>query len=151
VGADGTHFVWPGTYPGRQGRQRNGHAQGWDRGLRGERRQDSQPDHERILGRGQGADRRPGQRPELNQQANRPNRTPGVGGTHALGRNFTPQLLGSLAKGRSCRCQKEFSRLARLGKRQDAYKLLAPVYSWFTEGFHAPDLKDAKALLDELA
>jgi hypothetical protein len=29
--------------------------------------------------------------------------------------------------------------------------VLAPVYSWFTEGFDAPDLKDAKALLDELA
>jgi tetratricopeptide (TPR) repeat protein len=44
--------------------------------------------------------------------------------------------------------------LARLwqsqGKRQDAYELLAPVYGWFTEGFDAPDLKDAKALLDEL-
>ncbi len=44
--------------------------------------------------------------------------------------------------------------LARLwqsqGKRQDAYELLAPVYGWFTEGFDTPDLKDAKALLDEL-
>jgi hypothetical protein len=28
--------------------------------------------------------------------------------------------------------------------------LLAPIYGWFTEGFDAPDLKDAKALLDEL-
>jgi hypothetical protein len=28
---------------------------------------------------------------------------------------------------------------------------LAPVYGWFTEGFETPDLKDAKALLDELA
>jgi predicted ATPase len=27
---------------------------------------------------------------------------------------------------------------------------LAPVYGWFTEGFDTPDLKDAKALLDEL-
>jgi predicted ATPase len=45
--------------------------------------------------------------------------------------------------------------LARLwqnqGRWQDAYELLAPVYDWFTEGFDAPDLKDAKALLDELA
>jgi class 3 adenylate cyclase/tetratricopeptide (TPR) repeat protein len=45
--------------------------------------------------------------------------------------------------------------LARLwqsqGKRRDAYGLLAPVYGWFTEGFDAPDLKDAKTLLDELA
>jgi class 3 adenylate cyclase/predicted ATPase len=35
-------------------------------------------------------------------------------------------------------------------KRQDAYDLLAPVYNWFTEGFDTADLKDAKALLDEL-
>ena len=44
--------------------------------------------------------------------------------------------------------------LARLwrdqGKRREAHDLLAPVYSWFTEGFDTPDLKDAKALLDEL-
>ena len=28
--------------------------------------------------------------------------------------------------------------------------MLAEIYSWFTEGFDTPDLKDAKALLDEL-
>jgi predicted ATPase len=28
---------------------------------------------------------------------------------------------------------------------------LAPVYSWFTEGFETRDLKEAKALLEELA
>jgi class 3 adenylate cyclase/predicted ATPase len=37
------------------------------------------------------------------------------------------------------------------GRRAEARNLLAPVYDWFTEGFDAPDLKDAKALLDELA
>ena len=45
--------------------------------------------------------------------------------------------------------------LARLwrdqGKRTEARDLLDPIYNWFTEGFEAPDLKDAKALLDELA
>jgi predicted ATPase len=45
--------------------------------------------------------------------------------------------------------------LARLwqqqDKRQGAYDLLAPIYGWFTEGFDTADLKDAKALLDELA
>ena len=45
--------------------------------------------------------------------------------------------------------------LARLwrdqGKRAEAHDLLGPIYNWFTEGFDAPDLKDAKALLDELA
>ena len=37
------------------------------------------------------------------------------------------------------------------GKRQEAHDLLAPIYGWFTEGFDTADLKDAKALLDELA
>jgi predicted ATPase len=44
--------------------------------------------------------------------------------------------------------------LARLrrnqGGRAEARNLLAPAYSWFTEGFDTPDLKEAKALLDEL-
>jgi tetratricopeptide (TPR) repeat protein len=43
--------------------------------------------------------------------------------------------------------------LARLwrdqGKRAEARDLLAPIYNWFTEGFDAPDLKDAKSLLDD--
>jgi predicted ATPase len=37
------------------------------------------------------------------------------------------------------------------GKRNAARGLLAPVYGWFTEGFDTRDLKEAKALLDELA
>jgi predicted ATPase len=45
--------------------------------------------------------------------------------------------------------------LARLwrdqGKPQQARELLAPVYVWFTEGFDTRDLKEAKALLEELA
>jgi predicted ATPase len=45
--------------------------------------------------------------------------------------------------------------LARLwadrGERRKAHDLLAPVYGWFTEGFKTADLKDAKALLGELA
>ncbi len=44
--------------------------------------------------------------------------------------------------------------LARLwqgwDKRAEARDLLAPVYGWFTEGFDTADLKDAKALLDDL-
>ena len=36
------------------------------------------------------------------------------------------------------------------GRRTEAHDLLAPVYGWFTEGFDTPDLKAAKALLDEL-
>jgi predicted ATPase len=44
--------------------------------------------------------------------------------------------------------------LARLwceqDRRREARDLLAPIYGWFTEGFDAPDLKEAKALLNEL-
>jgi predicted ATPase len=37
------------------------------------------------------------------------------------------------------------------GRHADAVALLAPVYSWFTEGFSTPDLLQAKALLDQLS
>ena len=36
------------------------------------------------------------------------------------------------------------------GKVRQARELLAPVYGWFTEGFDTRDLKEAKALLEEL-
>ena len=39
---------------------------------------------------------------------------------------------------------------ADVGGRTKARELLAPIYNGFTEGFGAPDLRDAKALLDEL-
>jgi predicted ATPase len=37
------------------------------------------------------------------------------------------------------------------GRRPQARDILAPVYGWFTEGFGTLDLKQAKAMLDELA
>jgi predicted ATPase len=37
------------------------------------------------------------------------------------------------------------------GSSQQPRELLAPVYGWFTEGFDTNDLKEAKALLEELA
>jgi tetratricopeptide (TPR) repeat protein len=40
--------------------------------------------------------------------------------------------------------------LAKQGKRDEAGTMLAEIYGWFTEGFDTADLKDAKALLDEL-
>jgi predicted ATPase len=50
------------------------------------------------------------------------------------------------------RAARDLARLwAEQGRRQKAYDLLAPVYGWFTEGFDTADLKDAKALFDELA
>jgi predicted ATPase len=45
--------------------------------------------------------------------------------------------------------------LARLlrdtGRRDEAHTMLSEIYSWFTEGLDTADLKEAKALLDELA
>jgi hypothetical protein len=36
------------------------------------------------------------------------------------------------------------------GRRDEARAVLAEIYGWFTEGFDTADLKDAKALLDQL-
>ena len=41
--------------------------------------------------------------------------------------------------------------LAKQGRRDEARTILNEIYAWFTEGFDTADLKDAKALLDELA
>ena len=41
--------------------------------------------------------------------------------------------------------------LAKQARRDEARAMLADIYGWFTEGFDTADLKDAKALLDELA
>jgi predicted ATPase len=41
--------------------------------------------------------------------------------------------------------------LAQQGRSNEARTMLADVYNWFTEGFDTADLKDAKALLDELS
>jgi len=53
-----------------------------------------------------------------------------------------PQLRASISLARLWRDQ---------GRHAEARDLLAPIYGWFTEGFDAPILKQAKALLDELA
>jgi predicted ATPase len=41
--------------------------------------------------------------------------------------------------------------LAKQRRRDEARAMLAEIYNWFTEGFDTADLKDAKALLDELS
>jgi predicted ATPase len=51
------------------------------------------------------------------------------------------ELRAAVSLARLCRDQ---------GRQAEARDLLAPVYGWFTEGFHTPDLKEAKALLDTL-
>jgi predicted ATPase len=56
------------------------------------------------------------------------------------------------AKSLELRAAMSMARLWRdQGKVQQARELLAPVYGWFTEGFDTRDLKEAKALLGELA
>ena len=56
------------------------------------------------------------------------------------------------AKSWELRAAMSMSRLWRdQGKPQQARDLLAPVYGWFSEGFNTHDLKEAKALLEELA
>ena len=56
------------------------------------------------------------------------------------------------AKSWEVRAAMSMARLWRdQGKPHQARDLLAPMYGWFTEGFDTRDLKEAKALLDELA
>ena len=52
------------------------------------------------------------------------------------------ELRAAMSLARLCRDQ---------GRRVEACDFLAPVYSWFTEGFNTPALKEAQALLGELA
>ena len=69
-------------------------------------------------------------------------------------RNFLASLVWARrqqAKSWELRTSISLARLWQsLGKRQDAYELLAPVYDWFTEGFDTRDMQDAKSLLAEL-
>jgi predicted ATPase len=55
------------------------------------------------------------------------------------------------AKSWELRAATSHARLMRdQGRVREAHELLAPVYGWFTEGFATKDLREAKALLDEL-
>ncbi|HSX83166.1 MAG TPA: hypothetical protein VLQ80_31985, partial [Candidatus Saccharimonadia bacterium] len=55
------------------------------------------------------------------------------------------------AKSLELRAASSLARLwQRQGKRAEAHALLAPVYGWFTEGFGTADLREAKALLEEV-
>jgi predicted ATPase len=56
---------------------------------------------------------------------------------------------GQQAKALELRATLSLSRLwQQQGQYAEAYTLLAPVYTWFTEGFDTPDLQTAKALLE---
>jgi len=55
------------------------------------------------------------------------------------------------AKSWELRATMSLVRLMRdTGRRDEARAMLAGIYGWFTEGFDTADLKEAKALLDEL-
>ena len=55
------------------------------------------------------------------------------------------------AKWYELRVSTSLARLLRdTNRRDEARAMLAEIYNWFTEGFDLPDLKDAKALLDDL-
>jgi adenylate cyclase len=56
------------------------------------------------------------------------------------------------AKSLELRAATSLSRLLfKQGRKSEAHRTLAAVYSWFTEGFETPDLREAKALIDQLS
>ena len=56
------------------------------------------------------------------------------------------------AKSLELRAVRSLSRLwQKQGKKDEARRMLAEIYGWFTEGFDTADLKEAKALLEELS
>src|SRR5215469_5950082 len=70
----------------------------------------------------------------------------------SISRGHSRLLVRSKAKSWELRAAMSLARFWRdQDKVQQARELLAPVYGWFTEGFDTRDLKEAKALLEELA
>src|SRR5262249_41852975 len=55
------------------------------------------------------------------------------------------------AKSLELRAVMSLSRLWQQGKKKEAHEMLSEIYGWFTEGFDTQDLKNAKALLEELS
>jgi predicted ATPase len=77
---------------------------------------------------------------------------PGVAKAEACFERALSVARAQQAKSWELRAAMSMARLWRdQEKRCEGRELLAPVYSWFTEGFETPDLKRAKAMLDELA
>jgi hypothetical protein len=64
---------------------------------------------------------------------------------------ISPDLRRSLVFGTKLADAVQDTRLASMRRCHRPRDLLAPVYGWFTEGFDTLDLKEAKALLEELA
>jgi hypothetical protein len=60
--------------------------------------------------------------------------------------------LSSLARRNADGGAAHLARLLRdTGRREDARLMLGEIYSWFTEGFDTGDLKEAKALLEQMS
>ena len=81
-------------------------------------------------------------------------KSPRLGATQAEAhfQNALSAARDQKAKSWELRAAMSMARLWRdQGKREEARELLAPVYGWFTEGFDTLDLKEAKALLNELS
>ncbi len=78
----------------------------------------------------------------------------GVEGNHeaeSLLRRAIDDARSRQAKSFELRAAMSLARFLRdQGRTDEAREELAPIYSWFTEGFETPDLLDAKALLDEI-
>jgi predicted ATPase len=83
-----------------------------------------------------------------------------VGGAHPTGEDEAEAcFLEAIEIARKQRAKSlEFRvvmRLSRLrqrqGKKEEAHRMLAEIYDWFTEGFDTKDLQEAKALLEELS
>jgi class 3 adenylate cyclase/predicted ATPase len=78
--------------------------------------------------------------------------TPDAGEAERRFRRAIEIARSQKAKSLELRAATSLTRLWRdQGKRTQARDLLAPIYGWFTEGFSTQDLKDARALLEELA
>ena len=69
--------------------------------------------------------------------------------------HYRRAIAVALAQGSKSLELRAATRLAHLwqsqGKTTEARDLLAPAYGWFTEGFDTADLKEAKALLDDMS
>ena len=75
-----------------------------------------------------------------------------LGGRAELGHGALAIARQQGTKSWELRAAMSMARLWRnQGRHNEARELLAPVYGWFTEGYDTLDLKQARALLDELA
>jgi len=74
------------------------------------------------------------------------------GAAESAYRDSLETARAQLARTHELRTATRYARLLQSQRRaHEAHALLAPIYAWFTEGFDTEDLKEAKALLEELA